>query len=229
MFRGKQRPQGLEFACCRNCNNGTSDADLVASFMARIHPSKAENTQEVELREFSHLIRTIKKRIPGLLEEMHMGRGSQKIAGKGLPLEVKDYIVRADGPLLTRYMQMFSVKLGQALHFEVTKRIVPPEGGIYIRWYSNVDQLRGKLPDDFLGLMPPDQSLRQGKVHVEDQFRYTSWAADDGSIGAHFASFGFSFAVLALIAIDRHTFEQVQLVGERHHFAPGEILRLPPI
>ena len=124
---------------------------------------------------------------------------------------------------------MFSVKLGQALHFEVTKRIVPLTGGIAIRWYSNADQLRGKLPQDFLAMMPPGQSLRQGSFAVEDQFEYSSWVSEDGGIGAHFASFGFSFAVLALISMDRQQLERGGIVEAKNLFVPGEIVTLPPL
>jgi hypothetical protein len=33
MFRGRQRPKGLEFPSCLACNNGTSHSDLVASLL----------------------------------------------------------------------------------------------------------------------------------------------------------------------------------------------------
>ena len=42
MFRGRVRPSGMEFAACQSCNNGTSAADLVASFVARISPDLDE-------------------------------------------------------------------------------------------------------------------------------------------------------------------------------------------
>lgn len=221
LFLNKQRPHGLEFASCWACNNGTSHADLVASFLARVMPISDEVTYA---NEFEALMRNINQRVPGLLEEMGMSRASMKLPSKGLPPEARETLLKVDGPLMTRHMQMFSVKLGQALHFEDTSRIVPPEGGIFTRWYSNVDQLRGELPQEFLAQMPPGQTLRQGKVSVEDQFGYTSWVADDGSIGSHFATFGLSFAVLALVALDRSRFTDHAKFGENRHFAPGEIL-----
>jgi hypothetical protein len=191
--------------------------------MSRIMPLDYDMA---DVEDFNRMLRIVRQQIPGLLDEMHMSRASMKLAGKGLPSQVRDTLVRASGPLMTRYMQMFSVKLGQALHFEETARIVPPEGGVYIRWFSNVDQLQGKLPDEFLAKMPQEKTLRQGKFSVERQFQYTSWVADDGSIGAHFATFGFSFAVLALVTTDRSKYEGKEPFGEKH-FEPGEILRLP--
>ncbi len=38
MFKEKLRLSGLEFPSCRPCNKGTSAADLVASFVARLDP-----------------------------------------------------------------------------------------------------------------------------------------------------------------------------------------------
>jgi hypothetical protein len=38
MFNGRQRPKGLEFPTCRECNNGTSLSDTVASLLARAYP-----------------------------------------------------------------------------------------------------------------------------------------------------------------------------------------------
>lgn len=38
MFEGRQRPGGFEFPACRPCNNGTGQADLVASMLARVMP-----------------------------------------------------------------------------------------------------------------------------------------------------------------------------------------------
>jgi hypothetical protein len=36
LFKKRARPQGMEFAACKECNQATRGADLVASFFARL-------------------------------------------------------------------------------------------------------------------------------------------------------------------------------------------------
>ena len=38
MFDGRQRPKGLEFLTCRDCNNGTRLSDMAASVLGRAYP-----------------------------------------------------------------------------------------------------------------------------------------------------------------------------------------------
>jgi hypothetical protein len=38
MFARRQRPNGVEFAACEECNSGTRTADAVAAMIARIGP-----------------------------------------------------------------------------------------------------------------------------------------------------------------------------------------------
>jgi hypothetical protein len=42
MFRGRRRPKGLEFASCKNCNEGTGRADLVAALLSRVAPDAGD-------------------------------------------------------------------------------------------------------------------------------------------------------------------------------------------
>jgi hypothetical protein len=42
MFRGRRRPKSLEFASCKNCNEGTGRADLVAALLSRVAPDAGD-------------------------------------------------------------------------------------------------------------------------------------------------------------------------------------------
>jgi hypothetical protein len=114
----------LEFPSCRECNNGTAHSDLVASLLGRL---SVEPPADDEAEEFKKLLLAVRNNVPGLLEEMHIGRAGQKIARRTLPLqEGGGGVVRANGPLFTKHMLVFGAKLGFALHYEALKNVVPP-------------------------------------------------------------------------------------------------------
>ena len=38
LFDGRHAPEGFEFPVCRDCNGGTSDEDLLVSFLSHMDP-----------------------------------------------------------------------------------------------------------------------------------------------------------------------------------------------
>ena len=46
MFNQRQRPKGLEFPTCKECNNGTRLTDLVASLLGRVYPDSERSAEE---------------------------------------------------------------------------------------------------------------------------------------------------------------------------------------
>jgi hypothetical protein len=198
MFDGKQRPKGLEFPACKICNNGAKHADLVAAWVGRMFP---DAEKEAHKEEIKILLRSIKNNIPGLLEEMKMGRGAQKLAMRRLPVETDGGLLHI-GPLVHKYMQVFSLKLGLALHKEVSGNTLPETGGIAVRWFSNYERFVDDFPDQLTKFLGPSKTLVAGKKHVSDQFEYSWNIAENREFGIYFASFRMSFAVFAAVAID---------------------------
>jgi hypothetical protein len=82
MFDGRQRPKGLEFPICLECNNGTSQSDQVASLLGRVYPDSGSEQQQYEIKK---LLRGVSNSVPGLLEEMQIGRAGQKFAQRDIP------------------------------------------------------------------------------------------------------------------------------------------------
>jgi hypothetical protein len=91
MFRGKHRPKGLEFPSCKACNHGTSKSDLVASLLGRVWP---DASTELEHKEFKKLLSAIRNNVPGLLEEMQIGKAGQKLARREFPIRCLSFAVR---------------------------------------------------------------------------------------------------------------------------------------
>lgn len=169
MFLARQRPKGLEFPACNDCNQGTRHADLVAALMGRMYPdAKGESAQQ----EVKKLLSAIANNIPGLLEEMEVGRAGQKLARRRIPNMPHDGgVLRANGPIVTRHMKMFGAKLGFAFHYEAHKTPIPIAGGVQPMYFTNVNAARGELPMDLIALLPEPKTLEQGSRTVSEQFK----------------------------------------------------------
>lgn len=221
MFAAKRRPQGLEFPACRPCNNGSSHADLVAALLCRVY-SKTELPSSLD--EFSGLLRRIRIHIPGILDEMRVGRAGQKLAANRLLHNVEGHFLRVDGPLVSKYMTCFAVKLGVALHHAVTSSAIAASGAIAVRWFCNFDKFSGVFPDEVTAYLPEGKTLRQGSHEVSEQFEYSFRMAEDLSFGMYFAAFGASFSVLVFIGDDFDS--MASPISEKNLIRPSEIVRI---
>jgi hypothetical protein len=228
MFDRKDRPAGLEFASCEACNRGARLADLVCALLGRIFPDAQEPDA---LEEVNNYLRAVKNNVPGLLEEMAVPAAREKHELKRLGLS-RDQggLLRVGGPIALRHLEVFGARLGMAMHFEQTGHIIPAEGGVYVRIYSNVDLAEGKIPDTIFDILPQPRTLAQGKKNVEQQFSYGVRATDDERMTMSFASFRLSFAALSFASMNLGAFRSGDdLPPEAVPFRPGALqLVLPP-
>jgi hypothetical protein len=204
MFDQRQRPKGLEFPTCRECNHGTRLTDLVASLLGRVYPDSEGDPGKQELRK---LLAAISRNVPGLLEEMMADEADQSRARQEIPnMPDGSAVLRANGPILTAHMRTFGAKLGLALHFEAHGSFVPREGGVQPMYFTNVNAARGELPMEIINALPPAQTLRQGKKDVSAQFTYSFLLTEERRHSVFYAVFRQSFAVAAVTALDRTEF-----------------------
>ena len=198
MFALRSRPQGLEFSACDHCNNISGRDELVAAFLSRAYPDSKTDKEKNELRE---LVRDVSKNFPCLLEEMTPSfRQSRLYRNSGIPLD--GGALNCNGKILNKHINRFAAKTGFALHYELTKKVVPNGGAAYVRWYTNYNAIQGDLPHDLISFLGDPTTLKQGKWEVPEQFLYSSKATEDGHMSAHFASFRRSFAICAFVVMD---------------------------
>jgi hypothetical protein len=222
MFRLRDRPKGLEFSACRECNNGTGDSDLVASLMGRIYPDAKLETARSEIKR---LLTAVGNNVPGLLQEMQVGAGGQKLATRSIPnMPPNTAVLRADGPILQHHMLTFGAKLGFALHFETLGTRVPDEGGVQAFYFTNVSAARGELPRGVIDILPEPLTLKQGTKHVSDQFSYSFKPTEEKRHSVFYAVFNDSFSIMAVSALDRTEFLDAH-AGDHPVFAPGAFRR----
>jgi hypothetical protein len=204
MFYQRQRPKGLEFPACKKCNHGTRHSDLVASLMGRIYPDAGTDSAKEEIKK---ILSAVGNNVPGLLQEMQIGRGGQKIARSQIPnMPPGAAVLRANGPILERHMRIFGAKLGFALHYEAHRTPVPLEGGVQPMYFTNVNAARGELPMEIIELLPTAKTLQQGKKNVSAQFNYSWRVTEEGRHTVFYAVFNQAFAVAAVTALDRTEF-----------------------
>ncbi|MBB4230051.1 hypothetical protein [Rhizobium mongolense] len=141
---------------------------------------------------------------PGLADEMHLDQvaGLQRLGERAKNLPTWNFL-NVNGPICRGSLDQFGVKLGLSLHYEATKQIVPVGGAVLLNHYSNVDAFTGEIPPDLLGLFGEGTTLKQGRLEVSKQFRYSSlWAEDTLNISMHLAVFRESFGTLMIVAHD---------------------------
>lgn len=199
IFEGRQRPKGLEFPACDQCNGGTKRSDLVAAMLARCWPNADPSDNRKDVKKY---LDAVANNVPGILQEMFIGRGAEKLARKRHNIPADAYPFRMNGPLLTAHLETFAAKMGFALHFELRGAPVPTSGGIRPMWFSNMQALNGEIPDLLFQMLPSPSTLRQGAKSVENQFLY-SYATGESDHLLYFASFNQSFAVGGVTALDR--------------------------
>lgn len=200
MFEGRDRPNGLEFPACEACNGGTKHSDLVAAMLSRCW---TVGNLVVQQDDMKRLLKGVANNVPGLLQEMWIGRGAEKLARKRENIPVDLHPVRADGPILNRHISTFAAKFGFALHSAIFGVPVPQTGGVAVVWYSNFQACKGQIPSVLFELMPEQLTLRQGVKSANNQFEYTYGRTDDGCHMLYFAAFNRSFAVAGVTATDR--------------------------
>jgi hypothetical protein len=149
-----------------------------------------------------------------------VARGAEKLARKQHGLSNDVHPLRADGPILTRHVLTFAAKLGFALHFEMRSAPIPPAGGAQVMWFSNLQAMKGQIPNMLFDLLPSPLTLQQGSKSVGDQFRY-SFASGEREHMLYFAQFNKSFAVAGITANDRSIYLEAN--QDRFPiFAPGD-------
>ena len=203
MFHKKDGPEGYEFPACFSCNAATSGDEQVVALMARVYPDAPTPAHDEELGE---LFKAIGNNRPRVLIEMKPSRrevrqanstpGASSYRVDGQPPPVLSF----GGPLVRQSLKAFARKLFCALHYKEFREIIPPEGHIAWRWYSNIQVLEGKMPDELTALMQLAPKGTRSNRDLSDQFSYAFVKAGDSDFAGYYATFRLSFAMLGVVS-----------------------------
>jgi hypothetical protein len=209
VFHRREWPEGYEFPSCEECNQATKDAEQVMALISRTYP---DPETEIELLEVEGIYEAVSNNYPDVLIEM-MPTPDQTARYQARPW-ANEMIqtgkaagaLSLNGPLVNACAAAFARKLLSALHYKEFGKIIPREGGIGWGWYSNVDKLDGKLPEDLLGVLKGKALTKRTNRDLSSQFSYTFDSGTDTNLAAYYVTFRFAFAVVGIVAADASWF-----------------------
>ncbi len=220
-FHLREWPEGYEFPSCEPCNQSTKDAEQVVALIARIGPGPKAKSEQTEM---DRIVRALRNNCPDVLLELRatpsqigeyrarpwFGELAKTGQAAPVPLSVR-------GPIVSRSITAVARKLFTALHYREFEKIIPAKGGIFWRWYTNVQRLDNKLPEELLSVINSRPIVKRGHHDLSDQFSYSFAKVEDGELAGYFATFWRSFALLGFVDLDA---EQLQ-----HDLPPLDLLR----
>jgi hypothetical protein len=158
---------------CRECNGGTSTADLIASIICRWNYKASSQ----ELFDGSRLVKRLRKQYPEVIAEWtrHDGagreRGRQHLLKNGVPVPPDARIVSI-GKISIQHLNLFSYKIALALYFHHFKTPVPNSGLVSAIWRTKEDFAKLGVPRELLEIFPRYAALQQGKWDTSKDFEY---------------------------------------------------------
>ena len=199
MFFRRHRPQGLESPACNRCNKITGAHEQFAAMLARTFPDADSRDASKEIEK---LMRAVHRQSPAVLAEMWPSWRQQYDFQKHFGAGHKGGALSVNGPLVNQSIKMFGAKLMMALHYHCAGNIVPADGGVAIKWFTNWDRVNNTIPDSLFSLQGPPKTLQQGNWSVPDQFEY-SWVVTECKRVAHYvSSFRKAFLIAGLVHVD---------------------------
>lgn len=181
------------------------------AMLSRIFP---DATTDAGAREVEERIRAVAHNYPGLLEEMQPSvrqvreaiekYGIQKPSGASaadMPL------LHVGGPLVNSAVEQFGRKLFLALYYKHVQTILPAEGGIAVRWYSNLQIENEEIPRQLAEIVRGLPTLERCNTSLYDQFFYRYGITDTQKLAVFLAFFRRSFAVLGYLNRNANDFK----------------------
>lgn len=205
VFKLKLRPQGLEFSACAACHKGTRHIDAVAALTARSWPNL--QTEE-EREELKRLMGGVLRNVPPVAYELHRGFTSASTVPPELAAVLGGQeVITIDFTVTRAILDAFGARIALAMHYDLTGRPLPEAGGVWVRTYSNTEQMRGEaLPSELGHVLGPTLALMQKGLTAEDDFQFARRHLDDYAGTASFSTFRQSFALLAAAYPDADDF-----------------------
>lgn len=224
MFRGRDRPSGLEFASCKDCNNGTSAADTAVAFFSRIDRFGDDPTTWKVQEALKHL-RSMGTLAPGFINELwDQERDALLQTPAGILVPVAEIHV---GPIGQSLLHVFGAKLGMALYREHAGHALPFDGGVHVQWFLN-NGLAQETANAMLRILPVHSTLHQGpRKNASGQFDYR-FNSDDKSIVAALSHFHSNIHFFTLAMAEPAKFDLPRAMPFSAFIKPSELLQFMP-
>ena len=188
------------FPACAPCNRSTRFDEQFASLLSRSLP---EPSTKDERREFEKLVESVSRENEAALRELMPSE--EEVAEAREKYRLPDGhppLLNVRGPHMNRAVLRVGFKLGCALYYLHSSRIVPLAGGVLIRWFTNVQAFADELPEEISQLTHAQGVVLRNSRSLSDQFEYRHGASADYEAFAFAARFRQSFLIFGLALRD---------------------------
>ena len=119
-------------------------------------------------------------------------------------------------------MLQFGARAALALHYHLTKKILPSNGCVFVYWFTNEKAIKGELPEVIINKLPSVQTLSAGQQSLKGQFEYSSGEMDDKGSTGHMVTFRTTCAMYLYVAIDGADLGSLHAqLHPTHFYQPG--------
>jgi hypothetical protein len=185
LFDNSHRPDRLVMPACKECNGGTSTADLTAAVVSRW----AYDSGPQERTDHSRLAVQVRKQAPDLIAEWtkmdpeERAKARLHLIKHGVEVPPDAGMVSI-GPVTIRLLNLFAHKAALALYFEHFREPLPNTGRVSALWKTKEDFARDGIPQELMDILPGYGTLMQGKWNERETFEYRhAMNAKDGLFG----------------------------------------------
>lgn len=216
LFKQRQWPQGYAFPACQSCNSGSSNEDLMVSFLAHLQPG----ADQEKMAKGRGLMRNAHRQFPELLQSMLdvsvvEARASARRLGMrpGPGQAYRDIGIVNVTPEMNQYVAEFAAKLTKALYYKLTGQIFPSNGGIMFKWFTNAERMEhGSIPvlDAFAQLPTWSTPKQRSGKDLRDQFDYLYSPVEDGKIHVFQVGFGVVFGFVTIASPEPGRLEEME-------------------
>lgn len=224
LFDCSHRPDKLVMPSCKNCNSGTSTADLTAAIVSRW----AYDATQTENSDHHKLAAQVRRQAPELADEwvkdaspLRTIKGRQHLKTHGVPVP-DDAAIVTIGRLTTRQLNLFAHKAVLALYFEHFRRPLAGDGAYCAYWKTKEDYARDGIPRSLLEMLPEYATLIQGRWDESKTFEYRH------AINSKEGLFGFFARLRRGLFVSGFVFDSAKHVpaGDDDWMTPGDLLLL---
>jgi len=158
---------------CKECNQGTSTADLVAAIVSRWNVEQHEQ----ELTDHARLVSRLRRTNPAIIEEWtkfgvdDRARAFERLRKHGVAVPADASLVPVGKDTIC-LINLFAYKIALGLYFEHFREPLPNSGFVCAIWRTKEDLATAGFPKEILDMMPQYASLQQGKWDTREQFEY---------------------------------------------------------
>jgi len=170
LFDSRCRPEGYVFPACERCNAASRRDEAILAFVTRLNYTEAELSPE-QIRDWRRALAGMRHNFPQLTELLTANQKRAFLKERGIVrpanLALADLnMVALDQETIDNAFSTCALKLFCALYYKDVGIIVPRTGGVFARWFMNIDVLQGAIPDEFVALLRRHPTLHRAKSKV---------------------------------------------------------------